>query len=83
MNKTPDLATVYKYYPELDEPEYEERLLAVQESPCPEYFQMLHNMRTQAAELKLSLDPEASDFKTHWNMLTGRISVLTTLIGNN
>ena len=76
-------AQVYRYYPQLDQEDYEERLLAVQESPCPEYFQMLHNMRTQAVDVKLSLDPDSSDFKAQWNSLTGRISLLTTLIGSN
>lgn len=53
----------------------------VLESLTPEQRHLLHNMRTMAVVGKLSLNPEASDFKANWHIFTGQIAILTTLIG--
>lgn len=78
-------AKVYEYYAYIDEPvegTNEAFGITVLKSLTQSQRHLLHNMRTQAVALKLSLDPSDSDFQGNWNKLTGQISTLTTLIGD-
>jgi len=42
---------------------------------------MLHNMRSDLVSIKLNLDPESSDFKAVWHLLSGQVQILTTILG--